>query len=52
MGWDIVFVGLLMVNSGGKDKQELCLVFERSQEKLEEQRVSPQREDKVRMTSS
>ena len=41
-----------MVNSRVKDKQDLCLVFERSQEKLEEQRVSPQSEDKVVMTSS
>lgn len=41
-----------MVNSGGKDKQDLCLVLERCQEKLEEQRVSPQRVDKLMMTSS
>lgn len=33
------------MNEGGKDKQGLSLVFERSQEKLEEQRMSPQRGD-------
>lgn len=52
MGWDVVSLGLLTVNAGGEDKQDLCLGFERSQEKLEEPSMSPQKEDIAVMTFS